>query len=91
MIMTLELCIKTYFHFIPLLSSYFQDYFHMIFSIIFCFSSCILFPVYVQGFLGPSGMSIDVSLRDINVGMPLTRERMYALEEQALYLIKVGG
>ena len=36
-------------------------------------------------------MSIDVSLRDINVGMPLTRERMYALEEQALYLIKVGG
>ena len=47
--------------------------------------------MYVQGFLGPSGMSIDVSLRDINVGMPLTRERMYALEEQALYLIKVGG
>ena len=32
---------------------------------------------------------MDVSLRDINVGMPVTKGDMYALEEQALYLIKV--
>ena len=34
-------------------------------------------------------MSFDVSLRDINVGMPHTRGDMYAEEGEAVYLIKV--
>ena len=34
-------------------------------------------------------MSFDVSLSDINVGMPHTRGDMYAQQDQAVYLIKV--
>ena len=44
-----------------------------------------------QGFLGPTGMSWDVSLRDVNAGMPRTVQDMYGFKEQALYLIKVSG
>lgn len=35
------------------------------------------------------GMSFDVSLRDINIGMPRNLADMDALGQQSLYLIKV--
>jgi hypothetical protein len=44
----------------------------------------------VRGFIGATGMSWDVSLRDVNAGMPHTVQDMYALGEQSLYLIKVN-
>lgn len=34
-------------------------------------------------------MSWDVSLKDVNAGMPRTVQDMYAFKEQSLYLIKV--
>jgi hypothetical protein len=35
-------------------------------------------------------MSWEVSLSEVNAGMPLTVDDMYALGEQSLYLIKVS-
>jgi hypothetical protein len=34
-------------------------------------------------------MSWDISLKDVNAGMPRTVQDMYAFKEQSLYLIKV--
>ena len=39
--------------------------------------------------MGSSGMSFDVSLRNINMAMPHTVEDMYAYGDQSMYLIKV--
>lgn len=36
------------------------------------------------------GMSFDVSLKDINIGMPRNLADMDALGQQSLYLIKVN-
>lgn len=36
------------------------------------------------------GMSFDVSLKDINIGMPRNLADMDALGQQSLYLIKVS-
>lgn len=43
----------------------------------------------VRGVLGATGMSWEVSLSEVNAGMPLTVGDMYAFGEQSLYLIKV--
>jgi hypothetical protein len=44
----------------------------------------------VRGSMGPQGMTWDVSLRDVNAGMPKAVEDMYDFGQQSLYLIKVG-
>lgn len=43
----------------------------------------------VKGFLGSSGMSMNMSLYQATVGMPLTVRDMYKFGEKSLYLIKV--
>lgn len=43
----------------------------------------------VKGFLGSTGMSMNLNLTQVSVGMPLTVRDMYKFGEKALYLIKV--
>ena len=57
-------------------------------EIFYALSFEILF--VLQGSLGQSNMSWEVSLTDVNAGMPRTVEDMYGLKEQSLYLIKVS-
>ncbi len=43
----------------------------------------------VRGFLGQAGMSWDISLNDVNAGMPKTIADMYSLDQnESLYLVK---
>jgi vacuolar protein sorting-associated protein 13A/C len=43
----------------------------------------------VKGFTGKDGMSWNVSLKDVNVAMPLSVKDLYTFNEKYLYLIKV--
>jgi Vacuolar sorting-associated protein 13, N-terminal/N-terminal region of Chorein or VPS13 len=43
-----------------------------------------------QGFMGPKGMSLNVSLRDINIAMPRTLADMNTFKQNSLYLIKAS-
>mgnify|MGYP006078621421 CR=1 FL=1 len=43
----------------------------------------------VRGFVGQAGMSWDLSLKDVNAGMPINIRDMYSLEQnESLYLVK---
>ena len=42
----------------------------------------------VKGSIGSDGMIWDISLRDVNAGMPLTVQDMYTFGKNSLYLIK---
>ena len=46
-------------------------------------------PHLPQGILTQTGMSWDISLKDVNAGMPRTVQDMYSFKDQSLYLIKV--
>jgi hypothetical protein len=43
-----------------------------------------------QGFMGPKGMTLNVSLRDINIAMPKTLADMNTFKQTSLYLIKAS-
>jgi hypothetical protein len=45
----------------------------------------------VKGFLGSSGMSMNVCLSHVSVGMPMTVRDMYKFGDKKLYLIKVSS
>ena len=40
--------------------------------------------------MGPKGMSLNVSLRDINIAMPRTLADMNTFKQNSLYLIKAS-
>ena len=44
----------------------------------------------MRGLLSSSGVSLDVSLNNVNSGLPMLLEDMYRIGEKALYLIKVS-
>ena len=43
----------------------------------------------VTGFLGTGGMSMNSTLKQVSVGMPITVRDMYRFDKKSLYLIKV--
>lgn len=51
-------------------------------------SSSPLYPTPPPGIIGETAMHLDISLTNVNVGMPLSVQDKYLVEGRSLYLIK---